>query len=204
MADGEFSIYEQYLSAINAAQSSIYIEDQAIGAPDIVEALHGALARGVDVTVLVPADANEEMAAGRKLPQAQPFFDRLGELGNYENFLLAGIAVRGDDGVLRNIYVHAKIMLVDDHWSTIGSCNIGNRSFFNDTELNASVWSEKVVRQLRCDLLEEHLSVDTSGMDDRAAMAQYREIARSNSSLRARGEPMTSLAYALDPATYPE
>jgi cardiolipin synthase A/B len=204
VADGEFSIYEQYLSAINAARNSIYIEDQAIGAPDIVEALHEALARGVDVTVLVPADANEEMAAGRKLPQAKPFFDRLGELGNYENFLLAGIAVRGDDGVLRNIYVHAKIMLVDDHWTTIGSCNIGNRSFFNDTELNASVWSEKVVRQLRCDLLEEHLSIDTRDLDDKAAMAKYREIARKNSSIRARGERLTSLAYALDPATYPE
>lgn len=204
VADGEFSIYEQYLSAIKAARSSIYIEDQAIGAPDIVEALHEALARGVDVTVLVPADANEEMVAGRKLPRAKPFFDRLCELGNNENFLLAGIAVHGDDGVLRNIYVHAKIMLVDDQWATIGSCNIGNRSFFNDTELNASVWSEKVVRKLRCDLFEEHLSLDTTDMEDREAMAKYREIASRNATLREKGQRMTSLAFALDPGIYPE
>lgn len=204
VADGEFGIHEQYLKAINAAQSSIYIEDQAIGSRDVVDALHDALRRGVAVTVLVPADANEEMAAARKMPESKHFFDRLGALGNHDHFLLAGIAVYGDDDALRNIYVHAKIMLVDDQWMTIGSCNIGNRSFFNDTELNASVWSDEVVHGLRCDLLKEHLNVETSAMTDQEAMKKYREVARANRERRQAGERMQSLAYALDPASYPE
>ncbi len=202
--DGEFSIFEQYLKAINAAITSIYIEDQAIGSADIVEALHKALERDVCVTVLVPADAHHEMAQARKSPQARPFFDRLGQLGTHDHFLLAGIANYGDDGVLRNIYVHAKIMLVDDHWATIGSCNIGNRSFFNDTELNASFWSDAVVRNLRCDLLQEHLGIDTAQMNDREAMQVYRDTARTNRARRLSGERMGALAFALDPTAYPE
>jgi hypothetical protein len=42
---GEFSIYEQYVSAIDAAQSSIYVEDQAIGRSRIAEVWSHALSR---------------------------------------------------------------------------------------------------------------------------------------------------------------
>ncbi len=37
IAGGDFSIYEQYVSAIDAAQSSIYAEGQAIGCSRIAE-----------------------------------------------------------------------------------------------------------------------------------------------------------------------
>jgi phosphatidylserine/phosphatidylglycerophosphate/cardiolipin synthase-like enzyme len=47
IADGEHSILDQYLKAIAGARQAIYIEDQAIGAPQIVDALHEALGRGV-------------------------------------------------------------------------------------------------------------------------------------------------------------
>ncbi len=199
---GEFSVFEQYLKAIDSAKSTIYIEDQAIGSPEIVERLDAACARGIDVVFLAPADPNREMAAARKLPQSKPFFDQLAALGRHKNFTLAGIAAPGEDGVLRNIYVHAKIALVDDAWSTIGSCNIGARSFFGDTELNASFWDPVTVRGLRCDLLSEHLGVDTSKMEDRAALALYRKTAIENAERRAKGVPMKGLAFALDPVTY--
>jgi cardiolipin synthase A/B len=115
IADGDPSIYHQYLKAIKAAKSTIYFEDQAIGAPEIVEALHEALQRGVDVTFLVPADPNNEMAEARKNPKSKPFYDRLGALGSYDNFSLVGIASHSKPGEYRNIYVHAKICLIDDH-----------------------------------------------------------------------------------------
>ena len=60
-----------------------------------------------------------------------------------------------------------------------------------------------VVRALRCELLSEHLGLDTAALDDRAAFTRYREIARDNARRRARGEGQTALAFALDPATYP-
>ena len=37
------------------------------------------------------------------------------------------------------IDLHAKLMIVDDEWYTIGSCNIHDRGFKSDGELNISV-----------------------------------------------------------------
>jgi phosphatidylserine/phosphatidylglycerophosphate/cardiolipin synthase-like enzyme len=202
IAGGEHSILDQYLRAIEGARRAIYIEDQAIGAPRIVDALRAALERAVEVVVLVPADPNDEMAAGRRDPKNAPFFESLARLGHFDHFALAGIAANSGPGAYQNVYVHAKIALIDDVWCTIGSANIGNRSFFGDTELNASFWHAPTVRALRCDLLREHLARDTRDLDERAALRLYREVARKNAARRAAGEPLDGLAFALDPATY--
>jgi cardiolipin synthase A/B len=202
VSSGEFSVYEQYQTAIAAARSSIYIENQALGHTGIVDCLDAALERGVDVTVLVPAKAERQMRAARKSPASQPFFERLAALGRHPHFQLAGIAAPYE-GRRREIYVHAKVMLVDDQWATIGSCNIGARSFFGDTELNLSVWCPDTVRRLRVELLLEHLNEDTSALTDREAMARWREQARHNASLGLHStQPWKGIALALDPATY--
>ncbi|HEX4533998.1 MAG TPA: phospholipase D family protein [Rhizomicrobium sp.] len=202
IAKGESSVFEQYGAAIDAAKSSIYIEDQYIAAPAIVAKLAAALARGVDVVYLAPADPETRVREARTKAEAKPFFDALAALGKFENFLLAGIAAKGADGKLRNVYVHAKIMLVDDAWGTIGSTNIATQSFYCDTEMNASFWDAVVARDLRTRLFAEHLATDTSAMDDRTALKIYREIARANVQARERGEEMQGLAFALDPARY--
>jgi phosphatidylserine/phosphatidylglycerophosphate/cardiolipin synthase-like enzyme len=202
IADGEHGILEQYLGAIAAARRSIYFEDQAIGAPQIVDALATALERGVHVVFLVPIDPHSEMAAGRADPANAPFFERLASLGGFDHFALTGILTPRADGGHQNVYVHAKIALVDDAWCTIGSANVGNRSFFGDTELNASIWHGPTVRSLRAELLEEHIGHDTRGLDDVAALALYRDVARENVRRRARSEALQGLAIALDPARY--
>lgn len=202
IADGDYSILDQYLRAIGAAKRTIYIENQGIGADDIIEALHGALARGVDVVFLVPADPFDLMVAMRTHERYNVFFDRLGALATHDNFTLAGIASIDSAGNSRNIYVHAKICLIDDHWVTIGSTNIANRSFFGDTELNASIWDEEIVKSLRSELLLEHLGTDTAHLNDRGALAHYREVALANADRRANGAAMEGLAFALDPRTY--
>lgn len=203
ISTGEFAIFDQYRRAIGAARRSIYIENQALGSPEIIEDLHGALERGVEVVCLVPADANGFMRDSRQDPRARPFFERLGALGACPGFTLVGIAAVGDDGVRRNVYVHAKAMLIDDAWATIGSCNIGARSFFGDTELNVSLRDPRVVRALRCELLAEHLNHDTSDLDDVAALRLYREIAQENLRRRSVDAPdWQGIAFALDPATY--
>jgi phosphatidylserine/phosphatidylglycerophosphate/cardiolipin synthase-like enzyme len=201
---GDLSIYEQYGKAIAAARSYVYLENQALAQPETVEALHDALGRGVDVTVLVPADAQPFFKQRRKQPEAQAFMERLGALGEHDRFALAGIAAPDPAGTLRDIYVHAKAALIDDTWATIGSCNVTPRSFFGHTEMNVSFWSPDVVRGLRVELLHEHLGVDTAGLDPRAAFACYRQIAQDNAARKARGELLHGLAFAIDPRTYGE
>lgn len=201
IVDGEHAIFDQYIVAIDAARATIYIEDQYIASPEIVVALQRALERGVDVTFLCPADPEDQVKDARKNPVAKPFFDLIGALGKSGNFLLAGIA---SPRTGEAIYVHDKIMLVDDCWATIGSCNIASQSFFCDTELNAAIWDAEFVRELRAELFREHLNIDTSAMTDRQALARYREIARANAGAREKGEKLTALAFALDPARYAE
>jgi phosphatidylserine/phosphatidylglycerophosphate/cardiolipin synthase-like enzyme len=142
------------------------------------------------------------MAAARSDPDTKPFWDSLAALRNHDHFDLVAIAANRAGGGYQNVYVHAKIALVDDAWCTIGSANIGNRSFFGDTELNASFWHGETVRALRCALLQEHVGRDTAHLDDRDALRLYREVARANRERRERGDALQGLAFALDPATY--
>jgi phosphatidylserine/phosphatidylglycerophosphate/cardiolipin synthase-like enzyme len=201
-AGGEESVLEQYLAAIAAARRTLYIENQVIASPVIADALRTALDRGVEVVFLVPGDPHPAFVEARENPRAAFLFEKLEQLGHYPNFTLAAIAGSRGAGRYQEIYVHAKIALVDDAWATIGSTNIVERSFRRDTELNASFWHAPTVRALREELLQEHLGRDTSGLDDRVALRLYREIALRNRDRRARREPLEGLAYALEPRDY--
>jgi cardiolipin synthase A/B len=203
IAGGERSILAQYLGAIGAARRSIYIENQAIPIPEVALALQAALARGVDVVILVPADPEDGVRTARHNPQRKPLFDGLAALGQYQNFTLAGIAGPDTRGRRSSIYVHSKIMLVDDAWATIGSCNLHAHSLTGHSEMNAAIWDPKLARALRCELFSEHLGHDTAGIDDRAALRLYREVAHENRRKRDAGDfKWQSLAFSLDPATY--
>jgi phosphatidylserine/phosphatidylglycerophosphate/cardiolipin synthase-like enzyme len=52
--------------------------------------------------------------------------------------MLAGIAGMGADGRRKPVYVHAKLMLVDDEWATVGSCNLHHFSLFGNGEMNVT------------------------------------------------------------------
>ncbi len=202
IAGGEGSILDQYIAAIDASRRSIYIENEAIGSPQIVDRIDAALGRGVEIVFLVPGTGHSEMRAARRDPRAAPLLEKIAALARHDNFTLAGIAGNRASGRYEEIYTHAKAALVDDAWATIGSTNIANRSFYRDTELNASFWHHGTVRALRVELLREHLGLDTAGTDERAALQLYRSIARANRDRRVSGEPLKGLAYAIDPAEY--
>ncbi|MGX6999447.1 phospholipase D-like domain-containing protein [Caballeronia sp. KNU42] len=141
----------------------------------------------------------------RQRPERKPFFDRLEALGRYEHFTLTGIAGKTQSGERTYVYVHAKIMLIDDAWATIGSCNLHANSLFGHSEMNAAVWDRDVVRALRCQLLREHLGQDTGHLDDRLAMQLYQRIARDNAARWEAGDAdWQGLACSLDPSTYGE
>ena len=198
----ERSILEQYQRAIDAARRTIYIENQAIPVPEVARPLLAAVERGVDVVLLVPAIPETYVYAARRDPQAASRFWGIEALGRHENFTLAGVA-EPHDGGRRAAYVHAKMMMIDDAWTTIGSCNLHPYSLGGNSEMNASIWDDDVARALRCRLLAQHLGVDTSQMDDRAALRLFRDMARGNREKMDRRAPdWKGLAFALSPETY--
>jgi cardiolipin synthase A/B len=202
IASGERSILEQYERAIAAARCSIYIENQALPVPAVARRLEAALRRGVEVVLVVPAEPEGWVRAARSDPARTELFEAVEALGRHENFALVGLAVSGGQPP-RAVYVHAKAMLVDDGWATIGSCNLHANSLGGHVEMNASVCDVPVVRALRCELLAEHLGQDTSGLDDRAAMRLFRQVAAANRRhLNAGERSWQGLAVALDAAEY--
>jgi cardiolipin synthase A/B len=205
IAAGERSCLEQYLLAIDAARRTIYIENQAAPTLPVAQRLEAALKRGVDIVLLVPAEPEQSYRDHRRDSAARPYFDQLAALGRYDNFAFVGIAGINEAGSRSSVYIHAKAMLVDDAWATIGSCNLHSYSLLGNAEMNASFWDPAVVRQFRCDLLSEHLDHDTSALDDRAALALYRTIAAANRRKRdASALDWQGLAFSLEPATYAE
>jgi len=151
--------------------------------PEIIGSLHQALQRGVIVVVLMPS-----------APQ-----HALGPLRKFSNFMLAGIAGLSADGRRQPVHVHAKLMLIDDEWGTAGSCNLHRFSLFGNSELNAAFYDPGTVKIFRSALFLEHLDLDTSAMDDFAALQLFCMVAKEN---RARLETLDrqwrGIAYELE------
>jgi cardiolipin synthase A/B len=170
---GEQSNFEQYCAAIEAARSSIYIENQHIDVPEIIFNLHDALMRGVEVAVVVPAEGTvtAELAA----------------LTAFTNFTLAGIAGLGDDGKRNPVWIHSKLMLVDGEWGTVGSCNLHRYSLFGNCEMNAAFWDREMARALLSELLREHIDYNISELDHLAALQLFAKTVRDNRRLLEKG-----------------
>jgi cardiolipin synthase A/B len=191
IAQGERTNLEQYLLAIQSAQRTIYIENQFLDVLEILNALHEALERGVEVVLLMPGVLEES-------PNATERRALFAGLGRYDHFTLAGIAGLGADSLRKPVYVHSKLMLIDDAWATVGSANLHHYSLFGNGELNVAMFSPEAVRGFRIALFEEHLAMDTSGLDDLAALRQFRRVALENRR-RSRGDhAWQGLAFSLD------
>jgi cardiolipin synthase len=113
------------------------------------------------------------------------------------------MAGRAADGSRTPVYVHSKLMLVDDDWATVGSCNLHRYSLFGNGELNAAFSDARSVRAIRVALFQEHLGTDTTEMNDVEALRLFRRIARANRRRHARNDPRwRGMAFALDTASY--
>jgi cardiolipin synthase len=53
---------------------------------------------------------------------------------------------------------HAKVMLIDDHWVTLGSFNLNHRSFNHDLEANILVDDPLFAAEVRTRLFEVDLA----------------------------------------------
>ena len=122
--DEPFSqIYATLLSAIGSAETSVRLTNAYfVPDPQLLAALEAAVARGVDVQLILPSQTDSWLVfhAGR---------------GYYEQLLSAGVKISERRGVV----LHSKTALIDGVWSTIGSTNLDWRSFLHNQELNAVV-----------------------------------------------------------------
>ncbi|MGK6315775.1 phospholipase D-like domain-containing protein [Neorhizobium sp. DT-125] len=120
-------------------------------------------------------------------------------LREHDNFSLVGSASPNGRGGRGDVHVHGKLMLVDDRWATIGSCNLHARSLLGHSEMNASIYDPNYVSTLRCELLEAHVGRATNHLTAIDAIKLYRQIARANRKRRDAGaSDWQGLVFELD------
>ena len=121
--DASGKMYNTLLSAIGSAETSAHLTI-AYFAPDekIMKALGDAVGRGADVKIILPGKTDSGLIfhAGRSF---------------YNDLLKSGVEVYERSDAL----LHAKTVLIDGVWSTVGSTNLDWRSFLHNDEVNAVV-----------------------------------------------------------------
>ena len=122
-----------YIISIVAAKKSIYI-NSAYFVPDrdTTRAMEGAVRRGVDVRVIVPGEYTDV-----------PIVRHAGRF-YYGNLLRRGIRIFEYQPTM----MHAKTMVVDGVWTTVGSSNFDDRSFRLNDEVNVNIYDESIAAQM--------------------------------------------------------
>lgn len=121
-----------FFSAITAAQDRFWIASPYfVPDIDILTALRNAAMRGVDVRVLVPA-------------QADHYLTWLAAFAYFDEVRAAGVRIfRYGPG-----FMHQKVFLVDDKIAAVGTTNLDNRSCRLNFETMALVFDEMVAGQV--------------------------------------------------------
>jgi cardiolipin synthase len=158
------SIYVSLLSAIGFAAKSVHITmAYFVPDPQTIDALKAAAQRGVDVALVLPSytDFWAVFHAGRS---------------HYSDLLAAGVKIYERGTAL----LHAKTIVIDGVWSTVGSANLDWRSFLHNEELNAVILGADFGKQMQA-MFEEDLRasqrVEPDAWERRPVAVRMREWA---------------------------
>ena len=187
---GEFSVLETYVRALRSAQRFIYLENQFLWSPEIVQILETKLRNPPSddfrVVVLLPHKANNGQDDTRGM------LGRLIAADAGANRFLATTIVSRSGARSGPLYVHAKIGIVDDAWLAIGSANLNEHSLFNDTEVDVVTCDAAMARATRLQLWAEHLERSDVDRDPSYVIdSMWRPISSEQLERRRRGAPLT-------------
>jgi cardiolipin synthase A/B len=151
-ASGAAEAYLLFQLAIDGARSSIYLTNPYFVPDDaMADALVRAAQRGVSISIIT---------AG----VAQGVLDRLVRQASRAHFpraTKAGVKIYEYGPAL----LHAKTMVVDGQWVSIGSANLDNRSFALNNELNL-VFLDRVIASRLIGVFQEDLKFSRPVSDD--------------------------------------
>ncbi len=133
------SIMQAYFGAISTAKDYIYISNPYfIPNESILTALKTASLSGVDVRIILPGESDS-------------FLTFYGTLSYVEELLEAGIRVF----FYQKGFIHSKLIMVDDIFSSVGTANLDLRSFDDNFEVNALIYDETVCLDLKNAFFED-------------------------------------------------
>jgi phosphatidylserine/phosphatidylglycerophosphate/cardiolipin synthase-like enzyme len=181
---GIATIKQLYLRALSQARRYVYFENQYLWPEvfrgldtlswggksqdilDVLEAMGGALARGVHIAITLPDHPN----CGRRFTDGgiEWLRARAAAVGAADSFSVFTLGSCEPDDTLdggifyRPVYTHAKVAIVDDVFWTAGSANLNSRGMATDAEINVGVLDPDTARTLRLTLWREHTHASTT------------------------------------------
>ena len=187
-----------YSKALERARSFIYVEDQYFWSEEIAALYEAALKRAPDLRIIVVVPRHPDRNGRISGPT-----NRLGQLTMMKTLTEAGgdrvaaYDLENEHGTA--IYVHAKVVVIDDVLAMIGSDNMNRRSWTHDSELSMAVLDEqrdereprdpaglgdgarRFARDLRLRLWREHLGAtsDEGLLDPREGFERWRDTAET-------------------------
>ncbi len=167
---GERSVARGYSKAVARARHLIYIEDQYLWGHEVGEVLTEALRANPDLHVMAVLPLFTDQASF--LARSPQMLGRARAIRSMMDAAPGRVAVYGPENHEGTpVYVHAKVCVMDDLWSTVGSDNFNRRSWTHDSELSAVVVDTSAddhspyARRLRLTLAAEHLDRDVDHED---------------------------------------
>jgi phosphatidylserine/phosphatidylglycerophosphate/cardiolipin synthase-like enzyme len=176
--DGIQDIAQLYANALSNAHHFVYLENQYLwihaffgidrprlgtDSPDMernIRELAAALQRGATLAIVLPDHPNVGRAfTDAGLARLREEAPGAAAQGRIQAFCLAASSEVDGAEDYRPIYVHAKVAIIDDRWSTVGSANLNNRGMRDDTEMNVATLDAELARGLRLVLWAEHLEL---------------------------------------------
>ena len=171
LRDGVREIRSLFLDAIASADALIYMENQYFSSQAVFRALTDRMRQTerprLEIVMIFPRKPTafiEELSMG--IAQSKIFKALIETAAHYGHSLgIYYTAVQGPKGrPAADVYIHSKLLIIDDRFLTVGSANTTNRSMGLDTELNIA-WEASTtnnnslagsIRRIRKDLLAEH------------------------------------------------
>ena len=131
-AGGSTAMYTMFLLALASARHSIHITNPYF-VPDekMINTLLTAANRGVEVVLLIPGAIDHNLV-------------RQASRSEFGRLLKNGVQIYE----YRPALLHAKTMIVDGIWSTVGSTNLDYRSFSLNEELNVAIYDVGTAQRL--------------------------------------------------------
>lgn len=171
-------IAQLYTHALSNARHFLYLENQYLwlrsftgidiaelgfDSPDMennLRILAEVLERGASLAFVLPDHPNVGRAfTDAGLNHLRKQAPNATAAGRIQVFCLANSIHQDGKERYRPVYVHAKVAIIDDVWSTIGSANLNNRGMHDDAEMNVAILQADFARNLRILLWAEHLGL---------------------------------------------
>jgi cardiolipin synthase len=131
-AGGSTAMYTTLMLALSSARRSVLVTNPYFVLDEMMQdAVLRTVRRGVRVAVLVPAVIDHNIV-------------RLASRAQFGDLLEAGVEIYEYTPAL----LHAKTMVIDGVWATIGSTNLDNISFSVNDELNLIVYDRGIAGRL--------------------------------------------------------